>query len=65
MRYRVGASPAGNLDLLLRDQRPRDRGTEEIEPLILGIGAKHRKDIVADEFLAQILDENMLRFYAE
>src|SRR5208283_3828115 len=65
MRYRVGASPAGNLDLLLRDQRPRDRGAEEIEPLILGIGAKHRKHIVADEFLAQILDENMLWLYAE
>ena len=65
MRHRIGAGLAGDFDLLLRDQGPRDRGAEEIEPLILGIGAKHRKDIVADEFLAQILDENMLRLDAE
>ncbi len=60
MRHRVGADLAGDLDLLLGDQRPRDRGAEQIKPFVLRIGAEHREDIVADEFLAQILDENML-----
>ena len=61
----IGADLAGDLDLLLGDQRPRDRRAEEIEPLILRIGAEHREDIVADEFLAQILDEDMLGLDAE
>ena len=65
MRHGVRAHFAGNLDLLLRDQRPRDRGTKEIEPLIPRIGAKHRENVVPDEFLAQILDENMRRLDAE
>jgi len=48
-------------DLLLRDQRPRDRGAEADT-------APHRphwrgtsKYVVADEFLAHILDEMFLR----
>ncbi len=65
MRHGIGADLAGDLDLSLGDQRPRDRGAEQIEPFILGIGAKHREDVVADEFFAQILDENMLRLDAK
>src|SRR5437868_1476998 len=39
----VGAGLLGDLDLLLGDQRPRNRGAEQIKPLILRIGAKHRE----------------------
>ena len=65
MRNRVGADFAGDLDLLLGDQWPRDRSTEQIKPLVLRIGAEHREHVIADEFLAQILDENMLGLDAE
>ncbi len=65
MGHGVRAELAGDLDLLLGDQGAGDRGSEQIEPLILRIGAEHREDIVADEFLAQVLDENMLGLDAE
>src|SRR5258707_4894349 len=65
MRHRVGAELLGDFDLFLRDQRPRDRGAEQILPLIDRIGAEHRKYVVADEFLAYILDEDILRLDAE
>ena len=65
MRDRVGADLLGDLDLLLGDQRPRDRGAEQILALIERVGAEHRKHVVAHEFLAQILDEDVLRLDAE
>ena len=65
MGDRVGADLLGDLDLLLGDQRPRDGGAQQIDALIQRIGAEHGKDIVADEFLAQILDEDVLRLDAE
>ena len=49
VRNRIGTDLLGDLDLLLRDQWPRNRGTEEILAFIERIGAKHRKYIVADE----------------
>ena len=49
-----------DLDQPLGDQRPRDRGAEQIDALIERIGAEHRKDEIADEFLAQILDVDLL-----
>ncbi len=52
----VCAFGARDLDEALGDQGPRDRGAEEIEPFILGIGAEHREDEVAHEFFAQVLD---------
>jgi hypothetical protein len=55
----------GDLDLLLGDQRSRDRGAEQILPLIHRVGAEHRKHVVADEFLAHILDEDIFRLDAE
>ena len=61
----VGSDFARDLDLLLGDERARDRSAEQIKPLILRIGAKHREDVVAHEFLAQILDEDMLGLDAE
>src|SRR5260370_25091693 len=65
MRHRIGANLFGDFDLLLRNQRPRDRRAQEILPLIHGIGAEHRKHVVADEFLAQILDEDIFRLDTE
>jgi hypothetical protein len=61
----VGADPLRDLDLLLGDQRAGDRGAEEIEALILRIGPEHREDVVADELLAEILDEDVLGLDAE
>ena len=57
---RVGADLPRDLDLALGDQRPRDRGAEQIQPLVERVGAHHREHIVADELLAQIVDEDML-----
>ena len=45
----VGAGRGGDLDQALGDQRPGDRGAEEVDTLIERIGAEHRKDEVADE----------------
>ena len=58
---RVGADFARDLDLPLGDQRPRDRRAEQIRALVERVGAHHRKDEVADELLAQIVDEDVLR----
>jgi hypothetical protein len=60
MAHGVGAGLAGDLDLALGDQRPRDRGAEQILALIEGVGAEHREDEVAHEFLAQVVDEDVL-----
>ena len=65
MRDRVGADFLGDLDLLLGNQRPCDRGAKQILPLIHGVGAKHRKHVIADKLLAQILDEDVFRLDAE
>src|SRR6185437_15539647 len=59
MRHRVGADLLRDLDLALGDQRPRDRGAEEILPLIQRVGAEHREDVVAHESLAQIFDKDL------
>ena len=50
----------GDLDLALGDQRPRDRGAEQIDALIERVRAEHREDEIAHELLAQILDEDLL-----
>ena len=60
---RVGADHLGDLDLALGDQRPRDRRAEQIQPLVQRIGAHHREDVIPHEFLAQIVDEDMLGLY--
>ena len=65
MRHRIGAEFLRDLDLLLGDQRPRDGSAQQIDALIQRVGAEHREDIVAHEFLAQILDEDVLRLDAE
>ena len=57
----IGADLLGDLDLLLGDQRPGDGGAQQIDALIDGIGAEHGEDVIADEFLAHILDEDVAR----
>ncbi len=65
MRHGVGADALGDLDLLLADQRPRDRGAEQVLALVQGVGAEHREHVVAHELFAQVLDEDVLRLDAE
>ena len=65
MRHRIGADLLGDLDLLLGDQRTRDRGAEQILALVERVGAEHREHVVAHELLAQVLDEDVLRLDAE
>ena len=65
VRDRIGADLLRDLDLLLGDQRPRDRGPKQILALVDRIGAEHREDVVAHELLAQILDEDVLRLDAQ
>ncbi len=62
---RVGADRARDLDLALGDQRPGDRGAEQILALVERVGAEHREDIVADELLPEVVDEDVLRLDAE
>ena len=61
----VGADLLGDLDLLLGDQRPGDRGAEQVLALVLGVGPEHREDVVAHELVAQVLDEDVFRLDAE
>ena len=56
----VGADHAGDLDLAFGDQRPRDRGAEQILALVQGVGPEHREDVVPHELLAQVVDEDVL-----
>ncbi len=65
MGDRIRADLAGDLDLFLGDQWPRDRGAEQILALVLRIGPEHREDVIADEFFAQILDMDVLGLDAE
>src|SRR5215208_8167710 len=47
----IGAGCAGDLYQPLGNQRAGNRGAEQIDALIKRIGAEHREDKVADEFL--------------
>ena len=65
VRHRVGADLFRDLDLSLGDQRPRDRGAEQVLSLVERVRPEHGEDVVAHELLAQILDEDVLRLDAE
>ena len=56
----VGAGQLGDLDLALGDQRPGDRGAEQIDAFIERVRPEHGEDEIAHELLAQILDEDLL-----
>src|SRR5256714_179672 len=45
---------------MLGDQRPGDRGAQEIFALVERVGAEHGEHELAHELLAQILDEDVL-----
>ncbi len=51
----VGAGFGRDLDQPLGDQRPGDRRAEQVNAFVDRIGAEHREDEIADEFLAQII----------
>src|SRR5262245_31452858 len=53
VRHRFGSDLLGDLDLLLGDQRPRDRGAEQVLALIDRVGSKHRKHVVAHELFTR------------
>ena len=55
----VGAGLVGDLDQPLGDQRPGDRGAEQVDALVERVHAEHREDEVADELLAQVLDVDL------
>ncbi len=61
MRNRVGFFLCRNVDLSLGDQRPGNGSAEQIRALIDRVGAQHGKNIVLDEFFAQIADHHLAR----
>src|SRR3974390_1352775 len=58
--HRVSTSFLYDIDLLFGDQRPRDGGAGKINAFVQRVGAKHRENVVANEFLAQVLDKDIL-----
>ena len=62
---RVGADFVGDLDLALGDQRPGDRGAEQVCALVQRVGAEHGEDEIADEFFAQVVDIDVARLDAQ
>src|ERR1700741_2410484 len=50
---------------MLGNQRPGDRGSQQVLALVHRVGAEHREDEVAHELLAQVLDEYVARLDAE
>lgn len=60
MRDGVGAGLPGDVDQVLGDQRAGNRGAEQVDAFIDGIGAEHREDEIAHEFFAHVLDEDFL-----
>jgi hypothetical protein len=56
----IGADLFRDLDLALGDQRPGDRGAEQIEALRRARWRASSGRRIAHEFLAQIVDEDVL-----
>lgn len=52
----IGANLSRYVDEMFGDQRPRNRGTNQILTLIERIGPKHRKDEITNEFLTNVDD---------
>jgi hypothetical protein len=57
---RIRAGRARDFHQALRDQRPGDRGAEQVLAFVHGVGPEHRVDEIAHELLAQVLDEDLL-----
>jgi hypothetical protein len=60
MGDRVGAGLPGDIDEVFGDQRTGDGGAEQVDAFIDGIGAEHREHEVPHEFLADVLDIDLL-----
>ena len=56
----VGAHLFRDLDLALGDQGAGDGGAEEVHALVECVHAEHREDEVADEFLTEVVHEDVL-----
>ena len=49
----------GDLDLALGDERPRQRGAEQIAALVDGVGLDGGEDVVGDELRLEVLDVDL------
>ena len=56
----IGAGFFGDFHEAFGDQRAGDGGAQEVETLVDRVGAEHREDEVADEFLAHVFDVDVL-----
>ncbi len=56
----IRAGLVRDLHLVLRDQRTRDAGAEQIVVFVGGVRAQHREAIVFRELLAQILHHDLI-----
>ncbi len=65
VRDGLGAGCFGDLHQPLGDERAGNRGAEQVFAFIDGVAAEHRKDEIAHELLAQIVDEDVLLLDAE
>jgi hypothetical protein len=60
MGDRIGPGFARDFDQPLGNERSRNRGAEQVIALVTRVGAHHRENEVADEFLAQVVDIDVL-----
>ncbi len=65
MGHSVGANLSRDFNLLFGDQGPRNRRPQKIKTFILRVGPEHGEHIIADKFLAQIFNVNVLWLDAE
>src|SRR5262249_749830 len=65
MRNSIGTDFLRYFDLFLRDQRSRDRRAKQILAFVKRVCPKHREYVVAHEFFAQVLNEDVFLFDAE
>ncbi len=56
MGNRIGVFELGYLDQVFGDDRPGERRTQQIEPLVDRSGLHRRKGVFAQELVPQILD---------
>jgi hypothetical protein len=57
--YGVCAHIGGNFHHAFGNEGTGDRCAQQIFTLVNGVGAEHGKNIIPNEFLAQIVDENL------
>ena len=60
MAHGISTCLRRNFDLPFGNQRPRYGCAQQINTLIQRVGAEHGEDIIADEFLTQVLNINFL-----